>query len=90
MLETRYQRIEKMLQRIAVLWFFVCIQTQGRAYKEGYMKSPGGRLRKMGESKMGKLLELNKKQNGEMHTSFTLVGTTQLIFTVNRDGVPTK
>lgn len=36
------------------------------------MKSTGGRLR--GHEKAGKFLGLEEKQNGERHTSFTLVG----------------
>lgn len=39
------------------------------------MKSIGRRLSGGGEGKAGKSLGLAKKQNGETHTSFTLVGT---------------
>lgn len=44
----------------------------------------------MGESKAGKCLELDKKQNGERRTSFTLAGvhaSSYLIFGVPRDGL---
>lgn len=39
------------------------------------MKSIGGRLKRQKTGKWEKSLGLDKKPNGEMHTSFTLMGT---------------
>lgn len=51
-----------------------------------YMKSIGAKMQEWGEGKMGKSLGLDKKENGEIHASFILVGTRLLIFTVLKDG----
>lgn len=48
----------------------------------GYMKSIGAKMQESGEGKMGKSLGLDKKENGERHASFTLVGTRLLIINI--------
>lgn len=57
----------QMLQRTAVLQCTLYIRIKGGDVRR-YMESIGGRLRRqVGESKAGKSLGLDKRQNGETH-----------------------
>lgn len=64
---------------------------------QGYGKGEGKRIRRFmllslkiretGKRKVGKSLRLDKKQNGERWTSFTLAGAGELTFIAHRDGM---
>ena len=69
-----------MLRGMAVLRFIFYIRVKRGDVRRGvgymkYMKFIGGRLKGAGESKVGKFLGLDKKQNEETSTSFPWVGT---------------
>lgn len=73
-----------MLQRIAVLWFILCIWNQSGGYKKDYMNSTSGRLRRQEEGSCGNLCDWIR---GKMETFFALVATGWLTFIVSRDSV---
>ena len=78
------KRIKKMLQRRADLQLIFHIQNQRGKHKEGYIKPIGSStLKRQEKAKWGNLWDWIKSKM-EKHISFTLVGTGQLTFTVNR------